>query len=440
MRSVGTVVVTSVLVGLLVCGCGPRSSGGGTNNGTDGDGGGFDAYVPPECPNGIDEDGDGYGDGCPAGPDCDDSNENVHPAANEICNGIDDNCDGQTDEGVLNACGNCNPLCTTFDLGNDPFPLSDTDPNVEDNGVGLDPNGDLILDQSSVDFNFMWIANTNDLSVGTVSKIDTDQVTEAARYFSVTCFGNPAYLQGQCLDVAGGAVQQSANSPSRTAVDYNFDVWVANRAFGGQPSATKIANDEGDCVDRNSNGVIDTSRDVDGDGHITTDCDSNGQPDGYGTVCTNGLPEPEFLGWDDECVLMTVNYANNNEYGRSICLDAGGQYGGAGNAWVGTNNRGGNNRFFQIDGDNGTILQTVDIPAGHQPYGCIVDSEGILWSVSQAGANPGRLVYFDTADPINFMGSVLNPNMGADDAFYGVTIDSDDNVWAGGWGTADVYR
>ncbi|HEY8427986.1 MAG TPA: MopE-related protein, partial [Sandaracinaceae bacterium] len=47
-----------------------------------------------------DEDGDGYGEGCALGPDCDDSARNVSPAASETCNGIDDDCDGTTDEDV----------------------------------------------------------------------------------------------------------------------------------------------------------------------------------------------------------------------------------------------------------------------------------------------------------------------------------------------------
>ena len=42
---------------------------------------------------------DADGDGSSACDDCDDENAAVHPGAVELCNGIDDNCDGQVDEG-----------------------------------------------------------------------------------------------------------------------------------------------------------------------------------------------------------------------------------------------------------------------------------------------------------------------------------------------------
>lgn len=81
--------------------------------------------IDDDCDGTIDEDGtnifyadnddDGYGDitnttlACfaPDGyvavaGDCDDNNMNINPGASESCNGIDDNCNGFIDEGVLN--------------------------------------------------------------------------------------------------------------------------------------------------------------------------------------------------------------------------------------------------------------------------------------------------------------------------------------------------
>jgi hypothetical protein len=57
----------------------------------------------------IDEDGDGYGEGCEAGEDCDDTRADVHPGRPELCNGIDDDCDFFLDEG--NVCAPCTPEC-----------------------------------------------------------------------------------------------------------------------------------------------------------------------------------------------------------------------------------------------------------------------------------------------------------------------------------------
>lgn len=53
--------------------------------------------APPVC----DADGDGFANtsGRCKGNDCDDSNPDVFPGAVELCDGVDNNCDGQIDEG-----------------------------------------------------------------------------------------------------------------------------------------------------------------------------------------------------------------------------------------------------------------------------------------------------------------------------------------------------
>ncbi|PKN44092.1 MAG: hypothetical protein CVU59_12555 [Deltaproteobacteria bacterium HGW-Deltaproteobacteria-17] len=409
--------------------------------------GDVDTDVPvPVCEGGTDNDGDGYGPGCPAGPDCNDDNPNVHPGRPEVCNNVDDNCNDQTDEGVLNACGNCSTLCGTVEFGTDPLPLDGEDPNVNTEGVGRDPNGDIVITQSSDSFYYLWIANTNDLSVGTVSKVDTRTMREVARYFSVTCFSRPlAYYQsGSCLDTYGTAVQLISNSPSRTAVDFNFDVWVANRAFGGQASTTKISNNLGNCIDRNGDGVIQTSADRDGNGIITTDCDANGSPDNLSTLCTNGLSEPEFYGLDDECVMLTTNYGMNNQLGRCVCLDKGSSDVGASNVWVatyqihGSNPQSGTqNVFYQINGMTGEFMGFTLIPSNVNCYGCTVDGDGVLWVSSW-----GLTTYIDTVNPAHPVGRTIATSeaFGGTHAMYGITTDSENNIWYGGWNSNRVYR
>lgn len=88
----------SVLL-MLGAGCGPNNTGGG---GGEGDGGmGDDAgatvdAVPVDASDPtVDDDGDGYNENQ---GDCDDSNPNVYPTAEEVCDdGVDNDCDGFVD-------------------------------------------------------------------------------------------------------------------------------------------------------------------------------------------------------------------------------------------------------------------------------------------------------------------------------------------------------
>ena len=146
-----------LLSAALAIGCGNNNnddsgpSDGGSMDGGSMDGGGDGGAVT------NDVDGDGY----PEGVDCNDNNAAVNPGATEVCNGIDDNCDGVIDTDAVDTVtyyadrdgdGYGNPMDTTQSCGTKPpdgYVSNSLD--CRDSNRDMNPDGREVCDAQNLD-------------------------------------------------------------------------------------------------------------------------------------------------------------------------------------------------------------------------------------------------------------------------------------------------
>ncbi len=289
-------------------------------------------------------------------------------------------------------------------------------------GVKLDPNGFVVLNQGAAEFYFMWIAND---AQGWVSKYDTRTGREVGRYFSVIPKDCSNSAGPPC---AGGAILPTIQAdrswhPSRTALDLYGDMFVANRGIGQQGSVTKIANDPSSCIDRNGNGTIQTSRDINGDGQISP-LAADGE-----MIIPSDMANPNTY---DECVLFTKPVGGippgGGVGGRALAVSAGIE-GSAGDVWVGIYFE---SRMYKMSSANGELLPVAPggltyVPISFGPYGAIVDRLQRLWVVEPGAAH---LALINTLTGTLVTEAVQNT---ADCASYAIGIDGKNRVWLPGW-------
>lgn len=226
------------------------------------------------------------------------------------------------------------------------------------------------------EFSYLWAANSGQ---GTISKIDTQTVSEVGRYI---------------------VRPDSLGSPSRTSVSLSGHVAVANRSGG----ITKIWATEEACADTNGTPGIQTSNNNVALDWDTEECRAWYIPFDYDSQRPVAWAPGEFntstCTWENEMLWTAGRYGQNTD------------------------------EVILIDGDAGIVVDTVSIPGLKSDqfglYGGAVDSEGNFWTTGWADGNHLVRVRLDDLS-VTVWDGPSSTGMGSH--WYGMTVDVNGYVW-----------
>ncbi len=319
------------------------------------------------CENGVDENCDGLDEACPPEPcpdldgdqyyvcdsicalppdgqcgDCDDGSPTVHPGAAEVCNGLDENCDGVVDEGV--------PLHVYYrDADGDGF----GDPSVSMETCDTSPPAGYVADGTDCDDADPAVQpGTPESDCSDLVDNDCDGLVDGDdpncaencpdadgdRYVDAACRSDPAQFGGDCADddpaIHPGAAElcdQVDNDCDLGTPDGLGESWYGDPCDGPDLDLCEEGTDScasgvrtcgdgtGDSVetcnglDDDCDGAVDEDLpdcrggcpDADQDGYADLGCEPNGSQ--FGGDCADGDPAvhpdaPELCdGIDNDC-------------------------------------------------------------------------------------------------------------------------------------------
>ncbi len=304
-----------------------------------------------------DADGDGYGEAdntlnsCDPGEgwvadatDCDDANSSVNPAAEELCNDVDDDCDGETDEdlestwfedadgdgfgGTTVEIEDCEPGAGCVDNDGDCDDAnSDIHPAATETCNGYDDDCDALIDDEDdpVDGTSTWYQDTDGDGYGDDSSSASacDMPSGYAAYGEDCDYTDADYNPGASEDDCTDPADYNCDGSTGYADD-DGDGWAAcedcdDTDASVSPDGTESCNGgDDDCDgDVDEDDAVDTSTwyaDTDGDAYGNPDsttqaCD---QPSGFvsgtyasdcddGDATVNPAGAEDCNGVDDDC-------------------------------------------------------------------------------------------------------------------------------------------